>query len=164
MSYVIDQEVSDIPAPDRTRSATPIVVGMLVLAIAAIAYMAFGMPGMDHSGSTSNHDMSSHRGHRMLDPAAFAAAMTKPDTMVVNVHVPAHEVFLDGTDLAMAFDDIDPALLPADRSTPLAVYCRSGTMSATALDSLAELGFTDVAELDGGTEAWTSSGRTLADT
>ena len=160
---MIEQQVSDVPGHDRSRSATPIVVGMLVLAIAAIAYVAFGMPGMDHSATMSNHDMSSQNSLRLLDPEHFAAAMSEPGALVINVHVPADEVLLSGTDLTMRFDDIDPALLPADRSTPLAVYCRSGTMSATAVRSLVELGFTDIAELDGGTQAWTASGRPLAD-
>jgi rhodanese-related sulfurtransferase len=134
---------------------------MVALAVAAIAYLAFGMPGMDHS-TTSSHDMSGHRGHRLLAPVAFATAMAAPDRLVINVHVPAEEVELDGTDLTMAFDDIDPDTLPADRSTPLAVYCQSGSMSESAVEELIEMGFTDIAELDGGTQAWIASGRTLA--
>lgn len=163
MSYVSEQQVSDIPGHDRSRSATLIVVGMLVLAIAAIVYIAFATPGMDHSATMSNNDMPSHGSHRLLDPERFAAAMAEPGALVINVHVPADEVLLNGTDLTIRFDDIDPALLPADRSTPLAVYCRSGTMSATAVTNLIELGFTDIVELDGGTQAWTDSGRPLAD-
>jgi rhodanese-related sulfurtransferase len=151
--------VGDERAP--TRSATPIVAAMVALAVAAVAYMAFGMPGMDHSTATSSMDMSGHRGHRLMAPPAFEAAMSQPGTIIINVHVPADEVSLQGTTLEMPFDAIDPAALPADRSTPLAVYCRSGSMSADAVATLSELGYTNIAELDGGTVAWVDSGRSM---
>ena len=40
----------------------------------------------------------------------------------------------------------------------MAIYCRSGTMSAAAAPVLAELGYDDIVELDGGMVAWTASG------
>lgn len=143
------------------RSATPLVAGMVLLALAVVAYFALGMPGMDHSASDTSHEMAGHTGHRVVDPAAFEAATLDPGTVTVNVHVPHQEIGIDGTDLAMPFDQLDEASLPADRTTPIAVYCRSGTMSAIAVQRLAELGYTDVIELDGGTEAWTASGRPM---
>jgi rhodanese-related sulfurtransferase len=39
------------------------------------------------------------------------------------------------------------------------LYCASGGRSALAVDSLKQLGFVNVAHLDGGLKAWTSSGR-----
>lgn len=151
--------VGDEPA--RTRSATPIVAAMVALAVTAVAYMAFGMPGMNHSTATTSMDMSDHRGHRLMTPSEFEAAMSQSGTIIINVHVPADEVSLQGTTLEMPFDAIDPAGLPADRSTPLAVYCRSGSMSADAVATLSALGYTDIAELDGGTVAWVASGRSV---
>ena len=61
----------------------------------------------------------------------------------------------------MPFNDIDAAALPSDRATPLAVYCRSDTMSAEAVVTLAALGYTNIVELDGGMNAWLASGRTV---
>ena len=81
--------------------------------------------------------------------------------MTINVHVP-DEGSIPGTDLAIPFDEIaTSAELPADLDTPLAVYCRSGNMSADAVDDLEELGYTDIVELDGGFNAWKASGREL---
>lgn len=37
------------------RSATPLVIAMVVITVAVIAYFAIGMPGMDHSDSTTDH-------------------------------------------------------------------------------------------------------------
>lgn len=39
------------------------------------------------------------------------------------------------------------------------VYCASGGRSALAAVTLADLGYTDVAHLDGGLKAWKSAGR-----
>ena len=98
---------------------------------------------------------------QLLPPAAFAEAVTRPGTVTLNVHVP-DEGSLPGTDLAIPFDQIEErgAELPA-RSTPLAVYCRSGNMSAEAVETLTRLGYEDIVELAGGMEAWQAEGRQL---
>ncbi len=161
MSYMLDKTTGT--APDREgRSATLLVIALVVFAVAVIAYFATGMPGMDHSGSTTNNGMTPHSAHRLMDPPSFEAAIAGTDVVVVNVHVPAEAIALDGTDLTMPFDDLDIGKLPLDRDATLAVYCRSGSMSAIAVERLLALGFTDVVELDGGTDAWTASGRSLA--
>ena len=150
------------------RSPTPLIVAMVILAIAVVVYFATGMPGMDHSSSTETHnmsdmsdmsDMSMDNAHRMMGPADFAAAIVDPNTVTINVHVPATEIQLDGTEMTMPFDNLDVGTLPSNRDTPLAVYCRSGTMSAIAVQKLLELGYTDIVELDGGTDAWAAAGQ-----
>lgn len=97
---------------------------------------------------------------RRLDPAAFEAASA--GRMLINVHVP-DEGSLPGTDLDLPYDQVADRAgeLPADRATPLAIYCMSGNMSAIAGRELLALGYTDIVELDGGMQAWRSSGRTL---
>ncbi|KUI30300.1 sulfurtransferase [Mycobacterium sp. IS-1496] len=99
---------------------------------------------------------------QLVDPAEFADAVAEPGRLTVNVHVP-FEGDIAGTDLSIPFDQIaDQAdRLPADRSTPLAVYCRSGPMSTTAAATLRDLGYTDVIELRGGMRAWQADGRPL---
>lgn len=136
---------------------------MVLLALAVVAHFALGMPGMDHSTSNTSHDMSAHTAHRVVDPGAFEAALLDPATVTINVHVPSQDIGIDGTDLLIPFDQLDSARPPADRTTPLAVYCRSGAMSTIASQRLVELGYTNVVELDGGTDSWTASGRAMAD-
>ncbi|RWA15498.1 hypothetical protein MBRU_10635 [Mycolicibacterium brumae DSM 44177] len=101
-------------------------------------------------------------GPRSLGPDAFATAISDPDRFIINVHIP-YEGEIADTDLQLPYNEIGQlsGLLPADRSTPLAVYCRSGPMSQTAMDTLSGLGYTDIVELDGGMRAWTASGRDL---
>lgn len=45
-----------------------------------------------------------------------------------------------------------------DKDTPVVVYCAGGTRSAFAAKSLADLGYTDVASLAGGFNAWKDAG------
>ena len=98
----------------------------------------------------------------MLDPAAFAAAVQTPGTTTINVHVP-YAGDVPGTDLSIPFDRIgaETAQLPADHHAPLALYCRTGPMSADAARTLAGQGYTDIVELSGGMNAWVGSGRAL---
>lgn len=108
---------------------------------------------------------SSLAASRLLDPPAFAAAVAEPPRFTINVHVP-FEGSIDGTDAEIPFDRIaaDVARLPADRGTPVAIYCKSGRMSAIAATELDRLGYRDVVELRGGMDAWTQQGFLLRDT
>ena len=99
---------------------------------------------------------------RLVAPAAFAKAVAQKGAVTINVHVP-DEGSLAGTDLWIPFDRVGAsrARLPARKTTPLAVYCRSGRMSAIAVRVLARLGYGNVVELRGGMVAWEASGRRL---
>jgi rhodanese-related sulfurtransferase len=57
------------------------------------------------------------------------------------VHVP-DEGSIAGTDVAIPFDEVRvrSAELPQDRDAPVAVYCKSGRMSAEAVATLRQLG------------------------
>jgi phage shock protein E len=98
---------------------------------------------------------------RLLAPDAFAAAVAESDRVTVNVHVPFEGDIL-GTDLSVRYDDVRAArdLLPTT-DTPLAIYCRSGSMSREAAQVLSDMGYRDVVELDGGMQAWSDDGRRL---
>ncbi|WP_218014617.1 rhodanese-like domain-containing protein [Mycobacterium neglectum] len=97
-----------------------------------------------------------------VGPQQFGDAIAAPDRVTINVHVP-YEGDIAGTDLTIPFDQIEAQIdkLPILRSTPLAVYCRTGRMSLIAARTLADLGYQDVVELAGGMQAWQQSGRTL---
>lgn len=97
-----------------------------------------------------------------LPPAEFAAALADDDVLVLNVHVP-DEGSMAGTDAAIPYDEVRArsAELPQDRDAPVAVYCKSGRMSAEAVSALRQLGYTDVVELRGGMDAWAADGREL---
>ena len=128
------------------------------------------MPGMDHGDAMSSMDHGSATTRQtpvaapevrvaLLDPPSFAARMVT-GAVLLNVHVP-FEGDIEGTNLSIPFGTIanSTKLLPADRDTPILVYCRSGRMSAIASKELNRLGYRDVSDLDGGMVAWEKSGR-----
>lgn len=124
-----------------------------MLAAVAILAGAAGCAGTEQDSATPTRTL--------VDPAVFEAAIAEPETVTINVHTP-DEGSIAGTDLAIPFDSLErrKSELPAV-STPLAVYCRSGRMSAEAVKTLKALGYQDVVELRGGMIAWADSGRQI---
>lgn len=157
------------PTDVRERSAPGFVVAAgFALLVGIMAYFAFGMPGMDHGSDTAATSAMSGMGHdtdddhavgiESLTPDAFAARALDDGAFVVNVHVP-FEGNIDGTDDHIPFDRIvGSAALPSDRATTILVYCRTGSMSAQAAEALLAAGYTDVAHLRGGMDAWQAAG------
>ena len=112
--------------------------------------------GSDHTSTTA-----STTAPRLVAVPEFADRITRPGVVTINVHVP-NEGNIAGTDLMLPFDQIaSSTALPTDLHTPLAIYCRSGNMSAPAVKVLAADGYTDIVELAGGYNAWIQSGREL---
>ncbi len=96
-----------------------------------------------------------------LDPAAFAAALKRPGTTVIDVRTPqeyalghlpgAVNLDVEGPDFAARVQSLDPG-------APYAVYCRSGNRSAAAVAVMDQLGFTRAFHLGGGITAWKGAG------
>ena len=99
---------------------------------------------------------------RLLAPADFHSSIADAGVFVVNVHIP-YEGEIDGTDAFIPFDEIQEhaAELPADKSAPLYIYCRSGRMSAEATPDRQRLGYTNIIDLAGGMRAWEEAGLPL---
>lgn len=130
----------------------------LIAALASAGAVACG--GGDGTGSTQGTGGAPVEA-RPLAPAAFAEVARDPSTFVLNVHVP-YAGSIPGTDAEIPFDRIEARRreLPS-RTRRVAVYCRTGAMSAVARRTLARLGYRRTVELRGGMEAWTASGRRL---
>ncbi len=90
-----------------------------------------------------------------VSPEELSGALQGGDLLLVNTHVPfAGDI--PGTDFSVPYAQIEESLerLPADKGTRIALYCRSGSMSASASKTLVRLGYKDVWDLRGGMEAW----------
>jgi len=146
--------------PLHLRHARGIAAGALLVALTGCA--ATGTPTTTQSVVPPASTAAAPHQARSVDPQQFDAFIADPKRVTINVHVP-YEGDIAGTDLSIPFDQI-PAradALPPDRTTPLAVYCRSGRMSQIAATALSRMGYQDVVELKGGTLAWEKTGRSL---
>lgn len=84
------------------------------------------------------------------------------DFTLINVKTP-YIGEIDGTDLFIPYDQLTARAseLPRAKNARILVYCRSGAESAVAAQTLLDLGYTNLWNLDGGMNAWQTSGRTL---
>ena len=145
-------------SPERGRR----VVGASIAALVALLFVTGCADDTESTaGSSASTTVVAASGAKLVGPAAFEQRVATAGVVTINVHVP-DEGSIAGTDLTIPYTDISTTTeLPSDHTTPLAVYCRSGNMSASAVRDLISLGYTDVVELEGGMQAWTASGRKL---
>jgi rhodanese-related sulfurtransferase len=127
-----------------------------LLTVAACSSQATGSAPVEAPAAPRNAD-----GYVDIDVDQLVDKMETQDLTLINVHIP-YEGDLPDTDLSIPFDEISAHLdkLP-DKDAPIVLYCRSGSMSTSAAKELAELGYTNIMELDGGIRAWTAAGREL---
>ncbi len=94
-----------------------------------------------------------------VSPKEFYRMIQEEDVFVIDVHVPRQK-HIPGTDAWIPYDRIEEFVdrLPEDKNTKILVYCRSGYMSKIAASKLAEMGYRNIVNLDGGTVAWIREG------
>ena len=160
-------------AAGTSRSLSRGVLAAIVVAIVAIvgiggAVLLSGQgsgAGSGTSGTTAaTGTVVQGNGGTWLDisPDKLAAEMTSKDFTLLNVKTP-YIGEISGTDLYIPYTQLAARAseLPADKTTKIVVYCRSGNESAIASQTLLDLGYTNIQNLDGGMNAWTASGRSL---
>jgi Rhodanese-related sulfurtransferase len=97
-----------------------------------------------------------------ITPEKLASMLKQKDFALLNVKTP-YSGEIAGTDLYIPYTDVaaHAAELPADKTAKIVVYCRSGHESAIAAQTLVDLGYKNIDNLDGGMAAWTASGGQL---
>ncbi len=153
-------------APNRNKLYLAIAGGVVaLLAVIAIGFVALGGAGSNAAPNLPSGE-TIHQGQggqwTNATPDRLAQMLTTKDFTFVNVKTP-YIGEIDGTDLYIPYDQLSAraSQLPANKSAKILVYCRSGVESAQAAQTLLSLGYTNVWNLDGGMNAWQSSGRTL---
>jgi rhodanese-related sulfurtransferase len=143
-------------------------LGWLALLVLAVACggengAAPTADGSSAAGSAVPASAASSRSYVDIDAGELARLLDQDGVTVMNVHIPFAGA-IAGTDLSIPFNEIETSLarLPADRSAKLVVYCRSDRMSEIAAQTLVDLGYTNVLNLDGGMISWEQSGRPLS--
>lgn len=99
-------------------------------------------------------------GFKAVDPAGLTALINRQDALLVDVSAAAdfEKGHIAGAkNVQMSQFDADNKVLARVRDLPVAVVCRTGTVSADAARKLAKAGFKQVHWLDGGIAAWTQA-------
>lgn len=102
-------------------------------------------------------------GIRVLSPADSAALLDDPPDDLIILDVRTLEEFDEGHIAGAAMidfyrTDFRTQLDGLDKDRPYLIYCRSGNRSGQTRAIMEDLGFTDVADVDGGVLAWTDAG------
>lgn len=115
--------------------------------------------GVDESAAASD-DVP---GIRLVSAQDGAEVQNDPPENLVILDVRTSEEFAEGhlegaVMLDFYQDDFADQLAELDPNVPYLLYCRSGSRSGQTAAMMSELGFTDVADIDGGILAWTGAG------
>jgi phage shock protein E len=142
--------------------------GLAIALIALVAGWAL-LSGRSGTGSSpapaavNGTVIQANGGHwTNITPDTLASLLPAKDFTLLNVKTP-YIGEIDGTDVYIPYTDVAAraAELPPAKSARIVVYCRSGHESAVAAQTLLDLGYTNILNLDGGMDAWTASGRQL---
>ena len=148
--------------------------GGIVLAVIAlaVAVAVASSPSATGSGTAGSGTAGSGTAGKVVQGNGGAWTNISADTLATKMQAKSFTLLnvktpyigeIAGTDLYIPYTDLTAraAELPADKSAPIVVYCRSGNESAIAAQTLLDLGYRNIENLDGGMTAWTASGRTI---
>ena len=92
---------------------------------------------------------------KMISATELNQIMQNEDIFLVDVHTPEQQ-HIKGTDLVIPYNEIAKYQdkLPKDKNTAIYLYCEGGPMGNAAAKSLYELGYHNLANLEGGAKAW----------
>ena len=122
---------------------------------AALAVAAIASVGLLAGCSSSNEAI------KKVDPVEFSEVVKQPWVITLDVRTPeefnaghianAININLEGSDFTSEVSKLD-------MNATIAVYCRSGNRSGVATEQMAELGFVDMYDMQGGILEWEAVG------
>ena len=122
---------------------------------AALAVAAIASGGLLAGCSSSNEAI------KKVDPVEFSEVVKQPGVITLDVRTPeefnaghianAININLEGSDFTSEVSKLD-------MNATIAVYCRSGNRSGVATEQMAELGFVDMYDMQGGILEWEAVG------
>jgi len=130
---------------------------LLILIPVAIIVLIFG--AFLVLGSSDKEEISEQVNYEDITSQDLNSILSEREVFLLDVHVP-EQVHITGTDAFIDYTKIEEnqSKLPTDKDSEIVVYCRSGSMSKTASETLVELGYTNVKNLAGGINSWKDAG------
>lgn len=115
------------------------------------------------SSEVATSDAGAGEGVRVVSPEAGGAILENPPPGLVVLDVRTPDEYAEGhlpgaTLVDFNAPDFADRLGELDPEVPYLLYCRSGNRSAQARAMMEQLGFADVADVDGGIVAWAGAG------
>ena len=147
-----------------SRSHTPLARLSALAALSMVLAAACG--GGDGPEQASAATTDGGPGVRLVSTADGRAIQADgpADLVVLDVRTPdefASGHLADAVLIDFYRPDFAERIAELDRDVPYLLYCRSGNRSGQAAALMADLGFTDVADVDGGVLAWADAGLPL---
>jgi len=127
-----------------------IIIVVFILIVTGVYFYTQKSQNSDQKVNTlSNADI------QLVNPDQFDELSAKSETFVLDVHTP-EQTHISDSDVFIPYDKLEENKdqLPADKSTPILIYCRSGSMSREASQTLASMGYTTIYDLEGGTQVY----------
>ena len=126
---------------------------MLRIVTLVLAAALLGTVGCGSTETTA----ATPSGIRSVSPAEASALAAEEGVEVIDVRTPGEFAgghLADATLVDFEALDFASRIGELERDGRYVVYCRSGNRSAQAVARMEELGFTDVADVEGGILAW----------
>jgi phage shock protein E len=122
-------------------------VALAVAAIASVGLLA---------GCSSSNEAT-----KKVDPVEFSEVIAQPGVIILDVRTP--EEFNAGhianaININVADSNFSTEVSKLDKNATVAVYCRSANRSAVATKEMADIGFTDMYDMQGGIIDWEAAG------
>jgi rhodanese-related sulfurtransferase len=155
--------VPGLPTDRRARIGLVLVALILASVVVIGADFVIGTIANGGSAAAGETVVQGQGGHwTNVTPDRLAEMLGHKDFTLVNVVTP-YSSEIEPTDLYIPYAQLaqNVGMLPPDKTAKILVYCRSGVESAQAAQTLLDLGYTNVWNLDGCMNAWTASGRAL---
>jgi len=145
------------------RRLLSLVASLSILAAACSSGATDDTTTPTDTDSAETSETSDAPGVRLVSADEAAEIQTNPPAELVILDIRTFDEFAAGhIDGATMLDfygaDFADQVAALDKDVPYLLYCRSGNRSAATSQMMSELGFADVAELDGGIISWDAAG------
>ncbi len=154
------------PSTPQRATRAPLIAGALAglaaVAVLVVAFVALSGSGAAPSAPSGTVVQGNGGPWTNITPDTLASMLRAKDFTLVDVKTP-YIGEIEGTDLYIPYDQLTAraSQLPSDKAARIVVYCRTGNESAIAAQTLLDMGYTDIWNLDGGMTAWVASGRPI---